>query len=286
MLREVENLRSDKWLMSNEARPTGFAINWNKMEECNISRELRLELDFLTYLFEDSQQEFWKTPIAQSVPRIAHFLAYSDACLKGLGAVCARLRFMFSITVRQDVYLRTKKFVSRGPSLITINELELAAAILLFAAVRLAVLQGRHENCSEWPVLQLFIDNISAKKFINKGTTNSPGARALLRLLAMLTRGSPVSLNAEYIPGVENKVADALSRIENLFVDAPSHRTTAFFSDFPQMRGFAIYRPSRKLLSAIWYALLNGKLPDRLLERIRKQRGVDEAFLGCFVPIE
>ena len=108
----------------------------------------------------------------------------------------------------------------------------------------------------------------------------------MLRLLAMLTRGSPVSLNAEYIPGADNKVADTLSRIENLFVDAPSHRTSAFFSEFPQTRGFVIYQPSPKLLSAIWCALLNGKLPDRLLKKIRERRGVDETFLGRFVPLE
>ena len=103
------------------------------MAECNISRELRLELDFLTYLFGDAKRRFWKTPIAQSVPRTAHFHGYSDASLKGLGAACEALRFMFSIKVRQDVHQLTKSFVERGPELITINELELAAAILLFA---------------------------------------------------------------------------------------------------------------------------------------------------------
>ena len=287
VLREVENMRSDSWLMSSADRPTGFRVNWNKMAECNISQELRRELDFLTYLFGDAKRQFWKTPIAQSVPRTAHFDGYSDASLKGIGAACVQLRFLFSIKVRQDVHQRTKSFVERGPDLITINELELAAAILLFAGVRLAVLQGRHKNCSAWPVLQLWIDNISAKKFINKGTTNSPAARALLRLLALLTRGSPVSLNAKYVPDVENnnKVADALSRIDDLFVDAPSHKSSSFFSDFPQMRGCDIYQPSRELLSAIWYALLHSKTTDRLLTRIRQQRGVDDAFLGRLVPL-
>ena len=109
--------------------------------------------------------------------------------------------------------------------------------------------------------LQLWLDNVAAKKYLNKGTTNSPRARALLRILALLTRGSPVSLNAEFVPGVENVVADALSRSADVFDASPSHAFHAFFSNFPQMHGFDLYQPSPSLLSAIWYALLEGKLP-------------------------
>ena len=288
VLREVEHSKSDRWLMSNNKQewPMGFRVNWKKMAKCNISKDLREELNFLTYLFKDPQRRFWKTPIAQSVLRMAHFHAYSDASLEGLGAVCIHLRFLMRLSIRQDVYRRTKRFIDGGPDLITINELELAAGILAFAAVRLAVMQGRHENCSAWPVLQLWLDNITARKFINKGTTNSPRARALLRILALLTRGSPVSLNAEFVPGVENVIADALSRSASSFDNHPSHAFNAFFSEFPQTRGFDLYQPSSALISAIWYALLEGRLPARLLQRTREQRGVDAAFLGRFVEIE
>ena len=120
VLREVENLKSESWLMSDDRRalPLGFRVNWDKMEECNISRELRAELDFLTYLFSDEERIYWKTPIAQSVLRSAHFHGHSDACLRGLGAACRHLRFMFNIGVRQDVMQRTKLFLAKGPNLL------------------------------------------------------------------------------------------------------------------------------------------------------------------------
>ena len=84
--------------------------------------------------------------------------------------------------------------------------------MLLFAAIRLAVMQNRHQNCSAWHVVQLLLDNITAKKNINKGTARSPAARTLLRLLSYLAKGSPVSWNAEFIAGVDNIEADYLSR--------------------------------------------------------------------------
>ena len=84
--------------------------------------------------------------------------------------------------------------------------------MLLFAAIRLAVMQNRHQNCSAWHVVQLFLDNITAKKNINKGTARSPAARTLFRLLSYLAKGSPVSWNAEFIAGVDNIETDYLSR--------------------------------------------------------------------------
>ena len=95
------------------------------------------------------------------------------------------------------------------------------------------------------------MDNVAAKKCLNKGTTNSPRARVLLRILALLARGSPVSLNAEFVPGVENVAADALSRSADVFRYKPVSRVPCIFSNFPQMHVFDLYQPSHSLLSAI-----------------------------------
>ena len=119
----------------------GFRVNWKKMAKCNISTELRKELNFLTFLFRDLQWLFWKTPVAQSVLRIARFHAHLDALLEGLGTVCAQLWFLIRFTMRRDVHLCTKNYVVSGPLLITISR---SAGIHGCAAMRIAVLQGRH----------------------------------------------------------------------------------------------------------------------------------------------
>ena len=135
------------------------------------------------------------------------------------------------------------------------------------------------------PPGQLFLDNVTAKKNINKGTARSPAARSLLRLLSYLAKGSPVSWNAEFIAGVDNIEADYLSRHSKKFDNSPSAAYTEFFRISPQSVGYEIYQPSHDLLSAVFYALRKGSLPDLLVKRIRAPMRVDESILGTFATL-
>ena len=182
-----------------------------------------------------------------------------------------------------DIMHRTHRYSPARHLLITINDLELAAAVLLFAAIRLAVCQNRHRDCSTWPVVQLLLDNVTAKKNINKGTARSPAARALLRLLSYIAKGSPVSWNAEFIPGIDNVEADYLSRHASEFDTCPAKAYSDFFRISPQSDGYDIYRPSHELLSAVYCALRTGSLPGPLVKKIRAPMSVDESTLGTFV---
>ena len=283
-LKELKYHRNDAWLMRDTQLPVSFRVNWSKMEKAFFTKELHEELEFLRFLFAAERCQAWSTPIAQSVPRTPHFKPASDASLEGLGAICHELRFLMRISLPQDIVQRTLPYNPKAHCLITINDLELAAAVLLFAAVRLAVLQNRHRNCSAWPVVQLFLDNVTAKKNINKGTAKSPAARALLRLLSYLAKGSPVSWNAEFIAGVENTESDYLSRHAHEFDTSLAETYSKFFQIIsPQSVGYEIYQPTHNLLSAVFYALRNGSLPDRLVRRIRVPSTVDESILGTFV---
>ena len=85
---------------------------------------------------------------------------------------------------------------------------------------------------------------------------------------------------------MDNVVANALSCSANVFDTSPSHTFHDFFSTFPQMHGFDLYQPSPALSLAILYALLEGKIPACLLQRIKRQRGINAAFLGSFVTID
>ena len=250
MLKEVSKYKHDAWLMNSKVKdmPKSFAINWKQMGRVNMSKELHLELEFLRALFHPDHCDEWSSPIAQSVERDPHFTMHTDALLEGLGAICHELRFMMRITVPLHIVSRTTKFLPSGEELININDLELAAAILAYAGVKLAVLQNLHNACSAWPVLLLYIDNMTAKKYMAKGTTNTPTGRALLRILAWLTRLSEVSLNAQHIPGIFNKEADMLSREPEKFDMCPAEQFNAFLTLFPQTAGYEIYQPEPKLL--------------------------------------
>ena len=124
---------------------------------------------------------------------------------------------------------------------------------------------------------------MTAKKYLAKGTTNTPTGRVLLRILAWLTRLFEVSLNAQHIPGIFNKEADMLSREPEKFDMYPAEQFDNFFALFPQTAGYEIYQPDPKLLSAVWYALLNKNLPDCLLAKMRKREIDAKSTLGCFV---
>jgi len=282
-LKELQYHRNDEWLMKDAQLPVSFAVNWAKMEKAFFTTELHEELEFLRYLFAEDHCQEWSTPIAQSVPRVPHFKPASDSSLDGLGAICHELRFIMSIYLPEDIRHRTLRYRPAAHLLITINDLELAAAVLLFAAIRLAVCQNRHHDCSVWPVVQLFLDNVTAKKNINKGTAKSSAARALLRLLSYLAMGSPVSWNAEFIAGVDNIEADYLSRHAQEFENSSPAAHSDFARISPQSVGYEIYQPSHGLLSAVFYALRNGSLPDHLVKKIRAPMKVDESILGTFV---
>ena len=125
------------------------------MGKVNMSKELHLELEVLRALFHPDHCDEWSSPIAQSVERDPHFVMRTDASLEVLGAICRKLRFMMCITVPMHIVSRTTKYFPSGEELYNINDLELAAAILVYAGVKLAVLKNRHNACSAWPVLLL-----------------------------------------------------------------------------------------------------------------------------------
>ncbi len=63
----------------------------------------------------------------------------------------------------------------------------------------------------------------------------------------------------------------------------PTEQFETFFALFPQTVGYEIYQPEPKLLSAVWYALQNRKLPDHLLEKMRSREIDVQSTLGSFV---
>jgi hypothetical protein len=97
-------------------------------------------------------------------------------------------------------------FQSQG---VSINVLE------LFAGVYHVLLWG---NLLRGKVVKLFIDNTSAVSWLNnrRGNVKSVGGVALLRVLSVYCMIMKIRVVCEHIPGVENILADKLSR--DLFI--------------------------------------------------------------------
>lgn len=56
-------------------------------------------------------------------------------------------------------------------------------------------------------------DNTSAIAFLNKGTSSNYQALSIIRDIALITMSYNISIQAHYIPGIDNCLADALSRL-------------------------------------------------------------------------
>ena len=62
-----------------------------------------------------------------------------------------------------------------------------------------------------YPLLLNWIDNMNSKSWIRKAASRAKKGKALQRLLYSLIINIPVGLKAEYIEGVLNVLADAIS---------------------------------------------------------------------------
>ena len=265
-----------------------FKLDWHKLQEAPFTTDMHSELDFLRHLFSLEEQPHWKVPIAQVVDRSPHATAHADASLHGLGFACEPLAIILSLTIPMRIQLRTLLYMSpeeaRGnPAFVPINDLELASAIFAYAAVKCAILADDSPINSEWPVLRLFSDNVSAIAHLNKGSARSERSRALLRIYCCLAKGSKLSMNTEHVPGVDNILADKLSRNSAAILKQPLLILDHILRSFPQMRGAKLFLPSPELESLIWTALYNGELPGTPTPTMSRLTEQDANILGRFV---
>ena len=280
--------RNTQWQHSNYALRAAFKLDWQKMQEAPFTRDMHKELEFLRHLFSPEEQIYWRVPLAQMVVRSYHATASADASLTGLGSACEQLLFIVCLPVPLHIQMKTLLYMSyeearNNPAFVPINDLELASAILTYAAAKCALLSGHGTIDSQWPVLRLFSDNVSAIAHLNKGSARSERSRALLRIYCCLAKGSSLSMNTEHIPGIENVLSDKLSRNCAAALKKPLLILDNILRAFPQMRGARLFRPSPELASLIWTALYYGELPGTPTPIMRQLTDLDASILGSFV---
>lgn len=239
-----------------------------------VNRTLSEEIELLRQWLNPSSGISWESPIGHSIPRTPSAVSVGDSCLFGGGGFCIGLRFWWHLVWPNKVYRRTKAFITDNSNgkLISINVLEFVTIVINYAAALTALQEDNLINDPS-PVLLNFADNTSSVRWTNHCCKKSLPGRALGRLLCNLLVNSPLGVNAKWIRGVENEIADEISRIksshENLFFNY-SHLK----QKFPILASCRAFQPSRDLLSLIWQCVLESKSPTPEQIQTLKRNGL------------
>eukprot|EP00984_Skeletonema_dohrnii_P022676 scaffold11768_cov88-Skeletonema_dohrnii-CCMP3373.AAC.5 len=233
---------------------------------------MRSELSLFADFLEDSSI-CWESPIAHMVPREAFANSFGDACLYQAGGFSIGLRFIWHVEFPPDIKEKTILYVKSGPEQVGINVLEFVAIIINYAAA-LTVISQEPPKDDPHPVLLNFADNKSAIKWIRLCTSSRMGRRLGL-ILCFLLMDSPLGINAKWLPGDENVIADAISRIKQ------SKGANNFFYDYSLLKqehqiltNCRSFQPSQELLSFIWTSILTENTPTLNDIRKLKQNGL------------
>jgi hypothetical protein len=152
------------------------------------------------------------------------------------------------------IYERTQ-IKSTDPCFISNNLLEYAVIIIGFAGAILAweslppLLRPAH------PFYLFWSDNMSARAWTTKVSgIKNPQGRSLARLFAHLLMFSDLGIEAQYIKGTQNEVADFLSRL-SLTQSMSSVTYHTLQTRFPWLRLSRRFVPSNDLLALVFMAL-------------------------------
>jgi hypothetical protein len=255
-------------------------ILWSSRAPISMNANIRTSLHTILASLRDPLHR-WAQPIGFIIPRDPHFESVGDASGLAGGAYCESLMFWFDITwsarVRHSMAMPATHKAS-----VHINSLEFIVMIIQLAAVivRLETLTEAQRlaffpsGIPAQPILLSFTDNISAKKWSNKLTSKSLQGQQLISIVAELLRTKNIGLNSKHIPGVENILADSISRPTHPNL-SHSERSEQIFLMHASARTWDYFLPSPEFLQNISCALYNESTPG--LPKLPKT-------LGRFVP--
>lgn len=241
-------------------------------KEFPIIKTMRAELMLFTNLLEDISIS-WESPIAHMVTREAYANSSGDACLHQSGGFSIKLRFIWHIEFPIEIQQRTILHIKSGPEQIGINVLEFVAIIINYAAA-LTIILLEPPTDDPYPILLNHADNKAATKWIRL-CTSSPMGRRLALIFCFLLMESPLGINAKWLPGDENTIADAISRAKQT-----RHTNNSFYDysslkqEYPVLMNCRSFQPSQDLLSMLWTAILTENTPTLNEVRRLKQNGL------------
>ena len=189
------------------------------------------------------------------------FITYGDACLEAAWDFSKDLKFWWHIEWPHSIKsltlknLRVVRQCKISNKLVSINLLEFLTEIISYAAVTVRFLQDETLCDQPYPFHLNWTDNKTSKAWIRKAATRTPKGKALQRILCSLMINNPVGIKADFIPGVNNVLADAISRTYSNSTSPPSFIN--LFKEFPEMKSWERFHPSQELLSLLFSALLD-----------------------------
>ena len=238
---------------------------------------MRFELKIMDKVLSNPKQYNLGTPIAHLVQREPDFVTYGDACLEAGGGFSDGKFWWYvewpesikNLTLKRLTFTRKCKVTDK---LVSIKLLEFAVQIINYAAITVMFREHPELCLHGFPLLLNWIDNMPAKSWIRKACTKSGKGKLLQRILCIIMMNNPVGIKAEHIAGLENILADAISRIYST-----KYSNVCFnklMQEFPQMKSWDGFHPSQELLSLLYSGLLEGQDPGLSLPKT----------LGHFVP--
>jgi hypothetical protein len=257
---------------------------WNTRDQpFAITPPFRVALQTVFDHLSDRSND-WGQQIGHIIKRDPTFVSLGDASEDAGSGYCDVLRFWFQVDWSPAVR-KLLRLPKNHPKKLPISLVEFTVIILQFAAVlaRVRALESSGTGAEyipggipSLPVLLARTDNTNAKSWVNRVTSSSIHAQSLIPIFAALLEHSPVGINADHIPGVENDEADYISRPDRTplaFISAP--RREQIFLQVPRMRSWDIFVPSQELCSLLTSTLCSGQCPAR---------PVLPKSLGQFVP--
>ena len=246
-----------------------------------IVKSMRNELDFLIQLLKDENIN-WHSPIAHNVERDPTCNSHADACLEEMGGFSIKLAFMWHVLFPDEICKRTIKYVKSGPRQIGINVLEFAAIIINYAAALTAIAISFPDD-DPYPILLNHADNKSAVKWVRLCTESIIGRRLAI-LFCFLIMDEPLGINAKWLAGDENEIADAISRIKSkMSTNTSSLNYTNLFQSlkqqYPVLQNCRTFQPSQSLLSMLWRTILTENLPTLEEVRLLKRSGLGKLVI-------
>ena len=222
-----------------------------------IDKAMRKELDIMQNILENLKKFRLDTPIAHVIKREPDFTSYGDASLDAGGGFSNNLFWWHvewpaeikALTIKSITI--TRRFPDAG-NLVSINLLEFVVEIINYAAVT-TLFSGDSSLCShDYPILLNWTDNITSQSWLRKAASRTNKGRSLQHLLCSIMINNPVRIKDEHIAGSSNTLADAISRVHSF---SQSKSFEKKLHQFPQMKSWKRFHPSRELLSVLYLGL-------------------------------
>ena len=223
----------------------------------------------------------WEVPLGMIIPREPHFWSRGDASLRGGGAFCPGLRFWFDVSWSPATRRGIRDVKPSSPGFVHINALEFIVVILQLAAIRVRLdtmtpaqelLYFPHGR-PHIPVWFGETDNTVSCSWENRATARTPQGQGLVGVYAELLRTSHVHTQCKHLAGIDNVVADDISR--NDFSLDSSSRCLQLFQKHPCLGSYDYFLPSPEFVRLLTSRLYSGPVVDPC---------VLPKALGRFVP--